>query len=120
MSASYTDPVIEYTKEKYKDIDMIVDVYTMHTTWASERMAKILGYTQDEITDMGIRKILDIDPAQAFKIAITKFTGETNETSLTTKTGNKITCKANIHSYLYENTPYVAVLNVELINSTTK
>lgn len=117
MNSSNVDPVIEHTQEKYKNLDMIIDVYAMQVVWCSENMAKLLEYSQNEICNMSIRKILDIDPIQALKIATAKFQGEPNETSLTTKTGKKIICHADIYSYLYNKAPYGAVLNVKLVNT---
>jgi hypothetical protein len=111
------DSVIKYAQEKYKNIDMIVDVYAMQVVWSSENLAKMLEYTQNEIVNMSIRNILDLDPIQALKIAITKFQGEPNKKSLITKSGKKIFCRAEIHSFLYENAPYVAVLNVKLVET---
>jgi hypothetical protein len=117
MSLPSADPVVEFTQEKYKNVDMIVDVYAMQVVWSSENMAKMLEYTQDEIVNMSIRKILDLDPMQAMKIAITKFQNEPNQSSLITKTGKRILCGAEINSYLYNKAPYVAVLNVQFVNT---
>jgi hypothetical protein len=117
MNSPYVNPVIKFTQEKYKNLDMIVDVYAMQVVWSSENLAKILEYSQNEISNISIRKILNIDPIQALKIATTKFQGEPSETSLITKTGKKIICHADIYSYLYDKVPYGAVLNVKLVNT---
>jgi hypothetical protein len=117
MGSASTDSVIEFTHEKYENVDMIVDVYAMQVVWSSENLAKMLGYTQNELENISIRKILNIDPTQALKIAITKFQGEPNQSSLITKTGKEIVCRAVINSYLFNKDPYVAVTNVKLANT---
>ena len=116
MNSLYLDPVVKFSQEKYANLDMLVDVYAMQAVWSSEKLATMLGYDIDEISDVSIRKILDLNPTEIMKIAITTFTGEPSVKKLITKTGDKVTGRANIHSFLYEKSPYIAVTDVELLD----
>jgi hypothetical protein len=116
MNSHFISPVVAFTQNKYQNLDMIVDVYAMQAVWSSEKLSNLLGYDLDEIQDVSIRNILDLDPTEMIKIAITNYQGKPNTKTLLTKTGEKIVSQANIHSYIFEKVPHIAVCNVTLVD----
>jgi hypothetical protein len=118
MNSSQTDDsIIKFTQEKYQNLDMIVDLYAMQVLWTSEKLAQMLGYNQNEITNVSIRKILDVNPKEMQRLIIGTYLGKSYQEKIIAKSGNIITCQGNVHSYLYERDPYVAITNVTLATS---
>jgi len=115
MATNYTDPVIEFAKKKYQNLDCIADVFTFQIVWASENLTKHLGYFPDELNNTSIRKFLNVNPTEFLQIATTLYTGAVDKKTLIKKSGEKVDALGEIHSFMFNNCPYIAILNVKLV-----
>ena len=112
MRLSHDEEVIHYAKEHYKTLDCLADVYTFQILWASDNVAKKLGYENHEIEGLSVRKLLELSATEFLQIAITMFDGKPNRKTLLSKNGEKISALGEVHSFMLNNTPYVAISNV--------
>jgi len=112
MDFSNFDPVVKFANEKYKNLACVADVFSFQIIWADEEHHKKLGYMPGELYGINIRKFLDVSSKEFMRIAITKFQGKPNKKTLLTKSGEKITSTGKIHTFSYENSPYIAISDV--------
>lgn len=105
------DPkLIQYAREKFDDVNMIINLFTMRFEWTDEKTAKILEYSQKEIEDKSVRDIVKIDVSSLLGLV----SGSKNDKrTLITKSGKEVSGIANIKAFRYDNEQYIAILGAK-------
>lgn len=102
------DKIIKYAKEKYPNVEAVVSVYTMEMLWVSEKLAKVAGYSPEELVEKNIRDIVQID-IMRFMSLISGSDGETQ--LIKTKSGKLIEGTTDVRVFMFNKEPYFATFN---------
>lgn len=102
------DEIVKYAKEKYPNAEAVVSVYTMEMLWVSEKLAKVAGYSQEELVDKNIRDIVQID-IMRFMSLISGSDGETQ--LIKTKSGKLIEGTTDVRVFMFNKEPYFVTFN---------
>jgi hypothetical protein len=106
--------VVEFAMQKYKNLDCVGEIYSAQILWVSNAFAEKTGYTQDELLKLSPRKLLDMSPEGFIKYIVSTMSNTIAKQKLIKKDGTIVNGVAKIHSFTYENDPYVAITDVVL------
>lgn len=102
------DDIVKYAREKYPKAEAIVSVYSMQIIWTNKKLAKVSGYSQEELVDKSIRDIIMIDAATLISFV----SGRDAETQMIkTKSGKIIKGTTAIKTFMFEGQPYFVTFN---------
>jgi hypothetical protein len=114
MNTSNLPPVVEFAMRKFENLDCLGELYTSRVIWISKKFAEKVGYTQDELINLSPRELLDMSPEGFMNFVISTFSNTPMKQKLIKKDGTKVNATAKIHSFRYENDPYIAITDVVL------
>ena len=105
--------IIKYAQNNFKKIDGIINLYTMTFVFVSKKIAKTIGYTQNELIDKRVRDVVMID----YTSLITSGSKDSKKDikTLITKDGKKVKSTADIKPFKFEGEDFIVILNM-LIN----
>lgn len=100
--------VVAYAKKKFPQAEAVVSIYTMQIIWTNKKLAKVSGYSPEELVDKSIRDVVMID----IKTLTSLISGRDAETQIIkTKSGKKIKGTTAIRTFVYQGEPYFVTFN---------
>jgi PAS domain S-box-containing protein len=106
------EEAVQYAKEKYKELDAVVNIFTMRIVWASERSASGLGYTASELIGKSAREVMRMDAASVAKMFFVELiskNGAEETRPFKHKDGTALTGTATVYNFKHDGEPYLAV-----------
>ena len=111
MNSQSSTSVIEHALQTYENLDCVGEIFSAQIVWVSSRLASSLGYTQEELQNIHVRKFIDSLPTDFLKLFISQYTGEQVRVKLIRKDGNRVNAAGNLTSFTYQNEPFIAICN---------
>lgn len=111
---TYNIELFEKAKQKGGQIDAIISFYSMSFEYVSKKLASKLGYSEDEMIDMSLRKVIDMDPKTLLKM-MSDFMFKKGEDAkrLIHKDGSKIEASGHVSPFSYKGEPYLTIRNIK-------
>lgn len=107
-----TKEILEMATKKFGAPDLIVNIYSMEFLWASEKVAKALGYTVQELSGMSLRKLMSFDHHEIMRMTMRILGKKTEDTKiLKKKNGEKVRAKGMVHSLMHDKEPYLVIVD---------
>lgn len=102
------DAIVKYAKKKYPKTESVISIYSMEIIWVNKKLAKVSGYSQEELVDRSIRDIIVIDPSTLISL----ISGRDKETQIIkTKSGKRLKGTTAIKTFEFEGQPYFVTFN---------
>lgn len=106
--------LIDHACTKFKNVTAIADIYTMQFVWATKYFAEGLKYTEEELGNITLRKILKLSVKELLS-TLTHFKNNDGEDYkiLMRKDGSEVGGAGTIHPFTFNGEPYLAITNFE-------
>ena len=100
--------LVAYAKKKYRNVDCIINLYTIQVLWGSPKLAKGLEYTQEELQDKKVSDMITLDLAVASVMMMSFFLRKGKQKApAKTKSGKKVFVGGRAIGFIYEKEPYL-------------
>jgi len=115
--------LLEKTKEKIPNPDIVIDPYDLTFVWVSEKYCELTGYSKTELINTQVFSAADMKPEELRQIKMEMISQKnivTREMPLKTKTGEQIIIKAKDALITFQGNPYIVGTLIEKNPSSPK
>lgn len=108
------EQAVAFALKNFENVDYVVSLYSMNVAWVSERAARALGYTRDELMGKFLRDMMQLTPEEIVKMSAEFEDGANihgDSRTLIKKDGSTVQDIADIHLFSIGGEPFVAVVN---------
>ena len=110
--------LLEIINKKFDQVDIVVSCYSLRIVWASEKFHGILGYSNGELIDISITKIVMLDSLATTKMVTNILAGKKDDIrDLVRKDGQLVKLKIILNNLTYEEEPFVVMIDTKLFEN---